>query len=75
MIQPPVLLSYLDGFPLSSLESILILFLFVVWIIYTAVVAYHWFVYGGFTHRGVPSIALHVVVSISFFLFAMSGIV
>lgn len=71
---PPAFTNAIAGLPLSSIESFAIVALFVVWALYSMIVAYHWIAYGGFTHRGIPSLAVHVLVSASLFLFAMSGI-
>jgi hypothetical protein len=59
---------------LGGAESLLILALFLAWVVYTAVAAYHWVAYGGYTHRGVPALAVHIVLSVGFFLYAVGGI-
>lgn len=59
---------------LGGAESLLILALFLAWVVYTAVAAYHWIAYGGFTHRGLPALAVHVLLSVTFLLYAVGGI-
>lgn len=64
----------LPGASPTGVESLAILLLFIIWVAYTLVVAYHWIAYGGFTHRGIPALAVHILVSATIFLYAVSGI-
>ena len=58
---------------LSTAEVFLIVFslIFVIWLIYTAVAAYHWFRFGHRSAIGVPALLVHVFVS--GFLFLLAG--
>ena len=45
----------------------------VIWILYTLVAAFHWFKFGNRTHAAIPAMALHLVVTIEFLIFIISG--
>jgi hypothetical protein len=47
----------------SGILTIAFFFIFVAWLIYTIVVAYHWFRYGHQSWLAVPAIGIHLFVS------------
>jgi hypothetical protein len=47
---------------------------FVIWVIYTLVLAYHWFRYGHRSIVAIPMLVLHVVVSGTLMLLAVAGL-
>ncbi|MBA3789310.1 hypothetical protein H0X32_02865 [Patescibacteria group bacterium] len=49
--------------------------IFIVWLIYTLVVTYHWLKYGHRSWVAVPALSIHLVVSALLFLLAISGFV
>lgn len=48
---------------LSSILTVVFLLIFAVWVIYTVVVAYHWFRYGHQSWLALPAIVAHLFVS------------
>ncbi len=53
----------------------LLAFVFFIWLIYTAVVVYHWVRYGHQTKAGVPALLTHFIVSAVLFLIAGSAFI
>ena len=58
----------------QSVVSITALVLFVFWLIYTVVSAYHLIRYGYRSSVSIPAIIVHVVVSLTLALFIASGL-
>ncbi|MDB5236933.1 MAG: hypothetical protein JWL88_35 [Parcubacteria group bacterium] len=59
---------------LSGFVPVLFSVVFIVWIIYTLVVIYHWFRYRHKSWFAVPAIVLHFFVSGTIILFMISGL-
>lgn len=59
---------------LSSVLTVIFFLIFVVWAIYTVIVAYHWFRYGHRSWLAIPAIVTHLVVSGFIILLMASGI-
>jgi tellurite resistance protein TehA-like permease len=60
---------------LSTGTVFLIVFVlvFIIWLMYTGVVAYHWFRYGKNAKIGVPLFVAHILISGFLFILAVSG--
>lgn len=58
----------------SSVLTILFFIIFVGWLIYTIVAAYHWFRYNHQSWLAVPAVALHVFVSGLLIFYIASGV-
>lgn len=56
-----------------TLVSIAAWVLFVLWILYTLIAAYHWFRYGHRSPVAIPALTVHVIVSLALALYAVSG--
>ncbi|MEK7201198.1 MAG: hypothetical protein AAB737_01005 [Patescibacteria group bacterium] len=54
--------------------SIIAVLLFIVWVIYTLIAAYHLLRYGHRSAVAIPAIITHVIVSVLLALYAVSGI-
>ncbi|HEY4488931.1 MAG TPA: hypothetical protein VJA87_00380 [Candidatus Paceibacterota bacterium] len=66
-----------SGFSLPNVSTILpavFAIVFCIWLMYTLVVAYHWFRYGHRSLLAVPVLALHIVVSGTLMLLATVGL-
>lgn len=63
----------LPTFGAVQVVSVIAWFVFVVWMLYTLVAAYHWFRYGHQSAVAIPALLTHVIVSLSLALFAVSG--
>jgi hypothetical protein len=59
---------------LSGVVPVLFSVIFLVWVIYTFVVIYHWFRYRHKSWFAVPAIALHLFVSGSIIVYMISGL-
>ena len=59
---------------LSGIVPVVFSLIFLVWVIYTFIVIYHWFRYRHKSWFAVPAIALHFFVSGSLILFMISGL-
>lgn len=64
----------LPAIDVSSLLPVLFMVVCFIWAIYTLIIAYHWFRYGHRSWLAVPSLVLHLVVSVMIILFAVSGL-
>lgn len=69
--QAPLLL----GSNIETIVSLVFLFLFVVWAVYTLISAYHWLRYGHRSVVAIPALIVHVVVSWLLAGYAVSGII
>lgn len=58
----------------SGILTIAFFVLFVVWVIYTLIVAYHWFRYGRHSWLAVPAICLHLFVSSVLIFYIATGV-
>lgn len=58
----------------SSVLTIAFFLIFVVWIGYSIIVAYHWFRYGHQSWLAVPAIAIHVLVSGFLIFYIATGV-
>lgn len=77
MEQTPLTLglpSFMQGLTAEALVSLVFTLLFIWWLIYTAVAAYHWFRFGRSSWVAVPALAAHLVVSGGIFVFMTSGL-
>lgn len=61
--------------PFGSIFTGLFFIILFVWLIYTLVVAYHWFRYGHRSWFAIPAMAMHLFVSGFCIAFALSGLV
>lgn len=59
---------------IPSVISVVFAILFIAWVIYTAIAAYHLLRYGHRSAVAIPAIITHVLVSFFLALFAVSGI-
>lgn len=73
-IQMP-LTSLFGNLEASKVVSLLFLFLFVVWLVYTLIASYHWLRYGHRSVIAIPALTIHVFVSLALAGFAASGLV
>lgn len=64
----------LPSFDFSSVVPIIFSIVFLIWVIYTFVVIYHWFRYRHKSWFAVPMIALHLFVSGSIIIYMISGL-
>jgi hypothetical protein len=58
----------------SGIVPVLFSLIFIVWVIYTFVVIYHWFRYRHKSWFAVPMIALHLFISGSIIIYMISGL-
>ena len=63
----------LAGIDPAKVVSVIAWVMFVLWLIYTVVAAYHWLRYGHQSSVAIPAIITHLVVSAALALFAVSG--
>ncbi|MDB5264511.1 MAG: hypothetical protein JWN64_82 [Parcubacteria group bacterium] len=70
-IQVPSLVGAIN---FHKVVPVLFTLLFILWVIYTLVAAYHWFRYGHRSAIAIPALAVHVAVSAVFALYAASGL-
>jgi hypothetical protein len=59
----------------GELLFIIFALMFISWLIYTAIVTYHWIRYGHRSWLVVPALAAHVIVSGVLFIVAFSGFI
>jgi hypothetical protein len=57
----------------QEILTIVLLLVFIVWLIYTFIVMYHWIRYGHRSWIVMPVLATHVIISAALFLMAISG--
>ncbi len=60
----------IDG---EKILAVVVWIVFVFWVIYTLVAAYHWLRYGHHSVIAVPAIIVHIVVSLTIAAYAVSG--
>lgn len=65
---------FLQHIDVPTVISVGALFLFVIWVIYTAVAGYHLLRYGHRSAVAIPAIITHVLVSFFLSLYAVSGL-
>lgn len=63
-----------SNFNLSDIYPAIFAIVFLVWLLYSLVAAYHWFRYGHRSFLTVPALAIHVVVSGTLMLLATAGL-
>jgi len=68
-VTPLQLPTWITGASAESVISIIFTLLFIWWLIYTIVAAYHWFRFGRSSWVAVPAIAAHLVISGVIFVF------
>lgn len=59
---------------ISQITSVIAAVLFLIWVVYTIFASYHLVRYGYRSAVSIPAIIVHVAVSISLALFAVSGL-
>lgn len=59
---------------LTAIAPVIVLIAFLIWMVFTVVVAYHWFRYAHRSWVTVPALALHVFVSGNILLYALRGL-
>lgn len=67
-------LSIFGPLTLTTGLSVVITIVFIWWLIFTVVAAYHWFRFGRDSWIAVPAIALHLAISGWIFVFATGGL-
>jgi hypothetical protein len=75
-LQPVIVSPFAKYFDMvNSMQVLEVVFalIFLVWVIYTGVVVYHWIRYSHHSWLTIPALALHVFISTGLFLFAASG--
>jgi hypothetical protein len=65
--------SFLGGAASQQFLPILVAVIFILWAVYTAVVAYHWMRYANHTIYAIPAIGVFVFVSLAIAGYALSG--
>ena len=70
----PILPPFLTGINPAQVISVLFALLFIMWLIYTVITAYHWLRYGHRSAVAIPALITHVLVSGYLALFAVSGL-
>jgi|CXWL01.1.fsa_nt_gi hypothetical protein len=58
----------------DAVVSVLFTLLFIFWVLYTLISAYHWFRYSHRSWIAVPALAVHILVSGFLLLFSVSGL-
>ena len=61
------------AFDAGKLVSVVAWVMFVLWLVYTVVAAYHWLRYSHQSSIAIPALIIHVTVSFALALFAVSG--
>ncbi|CAN5721321.1 hypothetical protein BH11PAT2_BH11PAT2_09200 [soil metagenome] len=59
----------------SAFIPVALLIAFMLWVLYTLVVAYHWFRYGHRSWLAIPALAAHIFVSGCILLYMLSGLI
>jgi apolipoprotein N-acyltransferase len=59
---------------IGGILTIVFILVFLAWLLYTAVVSYHWFRYSHRSWLAIPALALHVFISGSLILYIASGL-
>ena len=62
------------GFDISAIVPLVFLVIFITWVIYTLIAAYHWFRYGHQSWVAVPALALHIFVSGAIIIYMLTGL-
>lgn len=57
----------------STVVGVVAGILFVLWLVYTLIAAYHWLRYGYHSPLAIPALAVHAFVSLAIAAFAVSG--
>jgi len=57
----------------GKVVSVIAWIMFVLWLVYTIVAAYHWLRYGHRSSIAIPALLVHFIVSAALALFAVSG--
>ncbi len=70
LFDPGPVLASLDA---GKVVAVIAWFMFVLWVVYTVVAAYHWLRYSHRSSIAIPALITHVVVSLALALFAVSG--
>lgn len=70
----PTWLADIGGFNTTKIIPALFTIVFIVWSIYTIIAVYHWFRYSHRSWLTVPVLALHIFVSLTLLLTAISGL-
>jgi len=70
-LTPPPFLANVDP---AKVVSILFVVLFIIWVLYTLVTAYHWVRYGHRSSIAIPALVTHVLVSAFLAIYAISGL-
>ena len=61
--------------PISEVAPVIFFLVFLIWIIYTVIAAYHWIRYSDNAVHGIAAIVTHVIVSSWLAIYAVSGLV
>jgi hypothetical protein len=59
---------------IEKIAPVALLIVFGIWVLFTAIAAYHWFRYAHRSWVAVPAIAVHIGVSGMILLYALSGL-
>lgn len=70
-LTPPAFLANLQT---DQVISVAFALLFILWLVYTVVTAYHWLRYGHRSAVAIPALITHIAVSGYIALFAISGL-
>jgi hypothetical protein len=62
------------SFDIGAIVPIVMLVIFLIWIVYTLVAAYHWFRYGHRSWIAIPALGVHIFVSGALLLYALTGL-
>lgn len=63
-----------ESIDVAAAAPVILLIAFGIWLAFTLIAAYHWFRYAHRSWLTVPALAVHVFVSGSLFLYALSGL-
>ena len=74
-IAPLTVPAFLTSVGIGKIIAVLFALLFIVWLIYTAVAAYHWLRYGHRSAVAIPALIVHVMVSWLLAGYAVSGVI
>jgi hypothetical protein len=66
--------SYIGTLGSTEAVAIIVAIGFILWIVYTLVVSYHWLRYGRSSIVAIPALAVHIFVSLSIALYALSAL-
>lgn len=71
----PVTAFAIPPVPLGEVAPVIFLLVFLIWIIYTLIAAYHWIRYSDSRVHGIAAIVTHIIVSSWLAIYAVSGLV